>query len=857
MKSIDIFLASSCEMSDWRNRIGDAIRRLSDEYEPRGYRIRLKCWEDYMPEFTGIRKQTEYNEDLVKKSDIFIGMFRNNCGKYTQEEVRLGKTEQASHLHILYHSEKPINNNISQFLESISLVPTSVDNIDDAIDIVRNAINQYISSGAESREIVPSTIDTANVYATIGGDLHDLRYELGNAIRSLDNLSESKLARRVRLKMQDLTQIQCSHYYLCILHSIVSPDDKDEILKALTLTSPLGHPSHLRIYYTPNSNALKDNVDIKDALQCKGDFSVDYTDLNLIKLNLLIWLLGEDLLEIDEETGFSISEGWLCFMKTPVIAKDSLSFAANCTDGKVLVRLVGYANKIMMFGQVHRSEIQMTEEDIDRGIAECQIKGGIIDALNKDNIGNLKTLNDEIDSQLIQYYPLDSNVRNKEDVIKIVKLLNQRIEVGKQLVETGQMSAMAVLRTMRDIVKIHDNFPIEFIATKYDIDEHFKKIADFADKHSILNAQVEMMRMNYANSLARDNRNKEALSIYKSVFENIERINDNSPLLIHYISRLYMNYINELLDLGYDGNAYHAILQFKETLNRWRAENKLAIDNAPVYESFITSLLLKFGPIGEGGEAYNKYKKLIEDAFDLSKRIKVVEIEEDNIDDTICFLRIVLSAAVTDHMRLSEKQLIIRTHALLNELIELLQSGILKDKGLTYHYLAEAYHNKSFLSGKQRNQNAEYENIILALKYRRKKHEITQNAEDLGQIARTLINAAASFVNYWDVDYQRANVTDKDFNISLTYAQEALELYTQLNTEHHPNQITDIYKAKLLLGSILYRSKDVAERQEGLKLVKECRDWSNQNANYYSDEIEFVSNQILSHQRLINPFLGL
>ena len=47
----------------------------------------MLCWEDFYPEYTGISKQEEYDEQLIKICDIFFALFRTRCGKYTQHEV--------------------------------------------------------------------------------------------------------------------------------------------------------------------------------------------------------------------------------------------------------------------------------------------------------------------------------------------------------------------------------------------------------------------------------------------------------------------------------------------------------------------------------------------------------------------------------------------------------------------------------------------------------------------------------------------------------------------------------------------------------------------------------------------------
>ena len=53
-------------------------------------RVRLLKWEIFDPAYKGERKQTEYDHQ-VKKSDIFIVLFRTKAGKYTIEEAEVAK----------------------------------------------------------------------------------------------------------------------------------------------------------------------------------------------------------------------------------------------------------------------------------------------------------------------------------------------------------------------------------------------------------------------------------------------------------------------------------------------------------------------------------------------------------------------------------------------------------------------------------------------------------------------------------------------------------------------------------------------------------------------------------------------
>ena len=86
--TVNIFLASSFEMGEWRLAISDAVRRWNESPEFKGCRIRLKCWEDVHPEYHGERKQNEYNEELVLKSDMLFALFRDRCGRGTQGGIK-------------------------------------------------------------------------------------------------------------------------------------------------------------------------------------------------------------------------------------------------------------------------------------------------------------------------------------------------------------------------------------------------------------------------------------------------------------------------------------------------------------------------------------------------------------------------------------------------------------------------------------------------------------------------------------------------------------------------------------------------------------------------------------------------
>jgi hypothetical protein len=87
---IKVFLASSSELELERVHIGDFFNDINSILADTTVRVRLLKWEVFDPSYKGERKQTEYDQ-RVKKSDIFVALFRTKVGPFTIEEVDVAK----------------------------------------------------------------------------------------------------------------------------------------------------------------------------------------------------------------------------------------------------------------------------------------------------------------------------------------------------------------------------------------------------------------------------------------------------------------------------------------------------------------------------------------------------------------------------------------------------------------------------------------------------------------------------------------------------------------------------------------------------------------------------------------------
>ncbi len=198
---LSIFLASSSELSRERQFIGNQVRMLNDEWEPRGIRIKLNIWEDFTPEFTGERKQTEYNLQLVDKSDIVFGLFRSICGKYSQEEVLRGKTNNPVALSC-YRLPSDNDTAVTTFEVESGIEMEKAHTIEDVWGGMCCIIEEYITSNNLEADGMLE-VEKKKIYATLGPDLRTETDDVGNMVRGLDDLAEQELGIRcMMLPMQ-------------------------------------------------------------------------------------------------------------------------------------------------------------------------------------------------------------------------------------------------------------------------------------------------------------------------------------------------------------------------------------------------------------------------------------------------------------------------------------------------------------------------------------------------------------------------------------------------------------------------------------------------------------------------------
>jgi hypothetical protein len=96
-RKIQIFLASSEELREDRDKFEIYFRQLNDELLDKGLYLVIKRWENFLDAMSETRLQDEYNK-AVKGCDIFVSLFFTKTGKFTDARPVQGYW-QAVNLH--------------------------------------------------------------------------------------------------------------------------------------------------------------------------------------------------------------------------------------------------------------------------------------------------------------------------------------------------------------------------------------------------------------------------------------------------------------------------------------------------------------------------------------------------------------------------------------------------------------------------------------------------------------------------------------------------------------------------------------------------------------------------------------
>lgn len=832
MTSINIFVGSSWEMKSWREAIGDAIRQINDEQEPVGYRVCMKCWEDFHPEYTGERKQDEYDRELVEKSQIFIALFCVRCGEYTREEVRIGKSVCPDWLFVYTRPTADDNSPVVQFLSEEKLSGKECLDEDALVAELRAVVDKYIAEHPAAAAVVAK--EERKVYVTIPEDRKEERTRYGNMVRGIDDICERWLNLRCRLAQKGLPyELGQSDYYNAILKDVLSAEDKLEICEAVSLAGPGSHPQAALLYCNPGDRAISSDTALSKLAE--RTFSESFDSYHRIKYNLLVWILGSTLARIDDRSGLQVKDDWITFFNQRIAPLA----VANVEGGSDSEKLAGLLMKIasgLLCKQVSPADADASLEDLSETIEYNAAALHLSEEVGKEAIRNLLDADAALAAR--QQAIVDGGLR-VGNAPELVDVTARRQQLQQQLAGYGRVGVHDLMHTQMFMVMLHDTFPEQYAACGLDVDDQYKIIAETADKFEIKDPTVEMMRMNYANSFARRNEIARSLLLYETAISNLDEMDAGSVLVRSYIVHLYVTYINQLSSIGAVQKALDTINRLEGNVRNWneqyvRPETQVIADAVR-----IMSCRLRIRPMTDG--FFETLKQAGELFSVLTAKVPWDDVPYGVWDELFCDFPNCMGASYVDMMGpCINPEYFNKAVSFFSTVISNAEKGPVSSEYLRWQYIGDACHNLGFLYNNS--GLCQYARMALskALDFRRRLYEKSGDANAKASIAETLLNLCATYVLNLNVRLSPDVIAE-----IMPFAEECLSIYQEMDNEHYLEQETDVYKAKMMIATIKYLGSD-SDRLESMSLFKECKNWSDAHPeNSYKETFDNIAGSLL------------
>ena len=842
-----MFIGSSLKFADLRVRIGCLVNCLSYEWEKREVRIHLKRWEDYEPGYSGVSKQDEYDEDLVKKSSLMIGLFGDYVGKFTERELDAAlKNGIPVHCISLSCPDPSADSAVAKILSDKGLARVVVKDEDEVLSEVRQIINDNVRKNLNGLPHMHESFMRRHVYATIASDVDEAvspvvsRSYFADMIRTVDDIAEDLMSLRCILHPYNKPDnISCSDYYVSVLNDVITDSEYSEIESAFKGNEMHRSPSTILTYICEGGNVKNTHSAFNKLISDKEAFPVSHKSLDTIKLNLLLWLfksLGNQFTVQDNL--FSLKNDMICFLNHSVAD-------INVLEDYGLKRGTQAELEVSMFRILYRMFNNSTsyvavdpssQLDLESLMYAHNAEEALLESLQQ---RRSESLQHDIDilSARVDCLSAHLDENNINELLKTTKALTQLYD---KALEKGISTPMDLLSVLFDIVFTHDTYSGEW-PSEYDIDEVYGDIVKVADNYAIIQPQVEMMRVNYANSFLRRDDYSTGLKLYEKALNNIDVMSDDSPVMHRLICNIYTLAMHMYMNLCTHFEAlFSLIARFRDKLDSWKKDGcEDMIGECMYYAAILRSL-----PIGKPTKDDMSILEETEKRLDIVLQANLLSPSHHNFDDLYCYLPNNIMAFYIDRWEYFDKSYLQKVL----KYYEIETENAVKSK-YSEIYLGMANHNLGFLYSKLDPSNwpTAYSYYNEAYNFRKRlprEMEIAETAVNIGGLMCQMLGRRDLFK------------LEGDLRNIVNLSDEAIGIYKRYLIPGAEEREMNYYKAIQLKGSLLYMMQILGytsgTASEGLKLMMEAWEWNVAHPqNNYRKTFETISGIILKREKLI------
>lgn len=716
-----------------------------------------------------------------------------------------------------------------------------------------NLVESYIAG--HNLEAIGEPLASAwNFYTTIPEDNSRLRAEFGDTFRSLDDFVWNLYGTRcILLERENPELMQETDHYVPLMRHDLSDADFEELEKAVDLSNK--QTERLKyITFFKNGSIYPSVVRVKELLDKNEIFPKSYNGYETLKCVILEWLMRSPHHIVDASANIDVSASEVKFNGESVASLSDIDSSGKLTQiSNKIVRVELEIEKaleqkndekvVMLQNQYQALSTQITQKSNDCLNSWAFMNAPLLDQDQQNIEAQINKVKFELKNSIVK-------VSDEKSADRAISLLEEIEILTRELVLIGFAKPQRLLAVQMNQVAMYDTYITHFKQPEAE-DRLYRRIIEDADRFGLHESVVEMMRMNYANSLSRLSQIDDAAYFYKQAILNLKTLENKSPIILHNITQVYMHLCNMYADNGMHDDLHASYGEFKEHVE------SLDISKFPIDYCQLAALRVKIIPKNEAGHD----SEAQESASVFIKTQETLRLSPNHTDfsDIFVFFPNAIAAYFIDHC--ADVQEYPNILACLQTAKMFAQISLDNAKKLLkYNYgeglfvLGEALHQLGFVATKTGEPKEALEYYDEALAYRKKCVILSgvYNAEP--RIAQTLVNKGALLLEMRD-SVAVSELSDLLKNAMLC-AEAAIEIYQRHIQPGIEMTECNYFEALQLKGTIHYanwnHSQNHTEFELAISCLRKCWRWNVEHPlNHYSDVFRDYSGAILRLHGLV------
>lgn len=880
MQIVKIFLASSCELAEERKFIGNMIRELSDSWRINNVRFSLQIWEDFHPEYRGIRMQTEYDESLVKTANIVIGLFRDFCGKYTQEEIRIAKVCNAANLYVYRMPQVTADSAVSDFLRSEGITGIACNDNKTLWSGIKGILEDYANTNVDKVARTHGvSLRESLLYATFFPDMQSFDVSVGETIRSLSEiLIEQNVADIHLSQVGQMGAIAGSEHYLAFMKDQSDATAEAEMSLAFAQNAASGQPV-ISPYLSVNGKIKENSKVVANLLNTTGAFTIDFANLDLLKLNLLLYYyksqhfrtvrLEDGFIHLQQDDLYS-NNRLLCSLDTiikgNVLAKDFVQYKQTCEELEAIKDSNNLDNRKIQLIEKKTALYSLIQTSLSNLLTELMRNGSrleervdcskpydisiakqtfeILEHRKRVAQEEMEAANEELHNILdelqarVDYLLL--NTKKDTEKQELIKLVLFRRDLINDKAEEFRDKAPLLLDAKLDELRMYQVLNITSL-NGISEDDLFGETYTLADKFGILCHDSELARFNYANMLSRQKQLPAALKLYEECANNLAVLYEKTKRNANLLSKALALCVHTASDMRDNEAIWKHFNKYSDFINQLTArEDKKEIHiKADYYSAF-----LKIAPDTVTIGLYPMLNAAIE-LYLVHVTMLNLPVSDEDYGLLYCYLPNNISTFFIDRYENSPHPWQYEAEGIRYADIMYANAQKLKmyDPLEGMNFMAMACHNKGYMLSKVK----KYDDAIVAyneaLTLRRDIDNHLHTPSTQMEIAETLVNLASAKIEWCKLNKKMTN------HDPMPNAREAYETLKPYKDSDTIGLRTNYYKGLQIYASVMYEFGKANKRKRALDMLTECLKWSLEHqGNGYDAQFLGTAGRILAEE---------